>query len=325
MKQAYGYIDLHLHLDGSLSPATARTLAQRANISLPEGEEDLEKLLSCSPQCRDLNEYLTKFDLPCRLMQTEENLEEAAFALCRELQEKRYVYAEIRFAPQKHQSLGLCQQAVVEAVLSGIRKSGFFAQLILCCMRDGIDNSFENEETVRLTERFLGKGVCACDLAGAEALYPNEYYAPLFRQAKAREIPFTIHAGEALGAESVDLALDMGASRIGHGVRGVERESTLERLAHMGVPLEICPTSNVQTGIFPSVSAMPIPTLIQKGVLVTVNADNMTVSQTDVPRETEKLFQAFPRWNLKSLLYENAVKAAFLTQEEKKKLLSPMK
>ncbi|MBP1568297.1 MAG: adenosine deaminase, partial [Oscillospiraceae bacterium] len=159
--------DLHLHLDGSVSVASARRLAAIENVSLPDDDSVLKSMLMVPEDCSDLNEYLERFSLPVSLMQHRESLKAAAEDLCLTLAEKGLMYAEIRFAPQKHCEKGLTQEEVVKAVLDGIAASGFRAGLILCCMRDGSDNRAENLETVRLSYEFQNKGVCACDLAGA--------------------------------------------------------------------------------------------------------------------------------------------------------------
>ncbi len=271
-------IDLHLHLDGSVSLKSARELSKIEGVFLPSSDEELEKLLSVGKNCRDLNEYLEKFTLPVSLLQSEKSLEKCAFNLCRELFEQGFIYAEIRFAPQLHLQKGLTQKQVVESVLKGVKESGFKANVILCAMRSGEDNSRENLETASLVKQFLNKGVCALDLAGAESLFPNEKYSYLFEKAREYNIPFTIHSGEALGAESVEKALEFGAKRIGHGVRSVESEKTLQILKDKKIPLEICPTSNLNTKMFNNYSEIPLEKLIDSGVIVTVNSDNMTVS-----------------------------------------------
>lgn len=317
------FIDLHLHLDGSLSLANARELAALEGIALPDQDQELQKLLMVSDGCRDLNEYLEKFTLPCSLMQSEQTIEAATYHLCCELAQKGFLYAEIRFAPQKHCLKGLTQEQVVQSAIGGLQRSGFHGQLILCCMRDGADNSAENMETVLLTKKYLHQGVCACDLAGAEALFPNEKYAHIFEYARMLSVPFTIHSGEALGPESISLALDYGAQRIGHGIRSIEDPAVVRRLADNRIALEVCPTSNINTCVFEHIKQMPIPQLMDAGVLITINSDNMSVSNTDVPQELQHLTDAFgydyKQW--KAFLL-NAANAAFLSDSDKQQLIN---
>ena len=312
-------IDLHLHLDGSVSLKSARELSKIEGVFLPSSDEELEKLLSVGKNCRDLNEYLEKFTLPVSLLQSEKSLEKCAFNLCRELFEQGFIYAEIRFAPQLHLQKGLTQKQVVESVLKGVKESGFKANVILCAMRSGDDNSRENLETASRVKQFLNKGVCALDLAGAESLFPNEKYSYLFEKAREYNIPFTIHSGEALGAESVEKALEFGAKRIGHGVRSVESEKTLQILKDKKIPLEICPTSNLNTKMFNNYSEIPLEKLIDSGVIVTVNSDNMTVSGTNARKDMQHLIDNLSKEQVRELIL-NSVTASFLSKEEKVEL-----
>ena len=314
--------DLHLHLDGSVSVASARRLAEIENVSLPDDDDELKDLLMVSEDCADLNEYLERFSLPVSLMQSEESLKTAAEDLCNTLSDKGLMYAEIRFAPQKHCGKGLTQKEVVKAVLEGIKASGFDAGLILCCMRDGADNRAENLETVRLSSEFKNNGVCACDLAGAEALFPNEKYIFVFEEAKRLGVRLTVHSGEALGADSVRIALENGANRIGHGVRSEEEEAVVGLLREMDIPLEICPTSNINTCVVKSISELPVNKFMEQGIRVTVNTDNMSVSSTDIKNELKKTVKAFGFGvpELKTLLV-NSVTASFADDTFKEKCL----
>lgn len=314
------YIDLHLHLDGSLSPASVGHLAAMQDISIPESEEEIRRLLSVSADCRDLNEYLEKFAFPGMLLQTREGLREAVRALAEELKAEGHIYAEIRFAPQKHCEKGLTQEKAVSAALEGLALTDFPAQLILCCMR-GDDNRAENLETVEVAAKYLGKGVCAVDLAGAEALFPTENFEDVFALAEKPGVPATIHAGEADGAESVRDALRFGAKRIGHGVRSAEDAALMQVLAETGIPLEICPTSNLNTMVVSELKDYPFRKLLDAGIRLTVNTDNRSVSATDIRREFAILTETFrlTRDEVKTLLL-NAAEAAFAPEAMKNTL-----
>lgn len=317
----YALIDLHIHLDGSLSLASARALADMQGIALPEDDEALSRMLRVSDNCQSLNEYLEKFALPLTLLQTAEAIGEATFRLCRELAEQGLAYAEIRFAPQLHCERCLTQDAVVEAAIRGMKKSGFYASLILCCMRGG-DNLQKNLLTVEVASRFLGKGVCAVDLAGAEALFPNENFIDVIEYAKSLSLPMTLHAGEALGSESVYSALSFGAKRIGHGVRSVEDGALLSRLAESGVTLELCPTSNLNTRVFERIEDYPLRKLLDAGVRVTLNTDNTSVSNTTLAREYQLIADTFSLTEGEIRQFAiSSLKAAFLDDEEKERLL----
>ena len=288
----WGLIDLHLHLDGSLSVSSVRELAAMAAVPVPDSDEELLEKLQVSGDCRDLNEYLEKFDFPCSLMQTEEAVSAAVYNLLEELKSQGLLYAEIRFAPQLHTLRGLTQTQVVRAAVTGLKRSDFKANLILCCMR-GRDNGAANLETLQVAAKFLGKGVCAADLAGAEALFPTESFMELFQIANEKKIPLTIHAGEAAGPESVWAALKCGARRIGHGVRSLEDPVLMARLAQSGTVLEVCPTSNLNTNIFPDMPSYPLRKLMAAGIKVTVNTDNMTVSGVTLRSEMDQMIKTF--------------------------------
>ncbi|HIT67192.1 MAG TPA: adenosine deaminase [Candidatus Merdisoma merdipullorum] len=318
-------IDLHLHFDGSLLPRTVLELAREQGIRLPAEEPDELKLFLTAPEdCKSLNEYLEKFDLPLLVLQTKEAIRKGMYTLVSSLKEQGMLYAEIRFAPQLHTRKGMSQEQVVKAAVLGMQEamagSFFKAKLILCCMR-GADNREENLQTVRTAAAFLGRGVAAADLAGAEALYPTADYEEVFALARELSLPFTIHAGEADGAESVEAAIRMGASRIGHGVRAGEDARLLEELRERRIPLEMCPSSNVQTKAVPSLLEHPILEFLRKGLTVTVNTDNMTVSDTTVEREFGLLREelGMTQEEHRQLLL-NATDAAFLTEEERWRL-----
>lgn len=316
-RQKYALIDLHLHLDGSLSLGTVRELARMQGVSVPQDDSELLNLLQVSENCKDLNEYLEKFSFPCALLQTRPAISTAVSNLIKELQSQGLLYVEIRFAPQLHTMQGLSQTEVVQAAISGLGQCEFRANLILCCMR-GDGNHEQNLETVRVAAEYLGKGVCAVDLAGAEAVFPTENFADLFRTAKEMGVPFTIHAGEADGPESVYQGLRFGAKRIGHGVRSVEDPALLERLATEEITLELCPTSNLNTKVYDSIDVYPLLKLIDAGVKVTINTDNMTVSGATLRSELEKVISAFSLSEDQiRTLQMNAAEASFASPEIK--------
>lgn len=315
-------IDLHLHFDGSLLPRTILELAKEQQLSLPAEDPDELKLFLTAPEdCESLNEYLEKFDLPLSVLQTKEAIRKAMYTLLSSLKEQGMLYAELRFAPQSHLRRGLTQEDVVKAAILGMQEatagSFFMAKLILCCMR-GVDNEEANRKTIEIAATYLGRGVAAVDLAGAEALFPTADYEELFAYTKNLGVPFTIHAGEADGTDSIEAALRFGAARIGHGVRASEDEKMMKLLREKQIPLEMCPTSNVQTKAVSSFSDHPILTFLRSGLKVTVNTDNMTVSDTTIEREYHRLKTelGMTEEEQKTLLF-NAVDAAFLTEEER--------
>lgn len=272
-----------------------RKLAALQNMERYADEELFSKMVA-PKDCQDLNDYLTKFDYPLKLLQTKEALELCTYELLRLQESQGLEYSEIRFAPQLHLQKGLTQQDVVEAVLNGKKKfeeneGNMGSGIILCCMR-GADQCL-NYETVEVAGEYVGKGVNLLDLAGAEALFPTKNYKELFRYAQKLKVPYTIHAGEADGPESIWYALEFGAKRIGHGVRCVEDKELMKRLEKDQIPLELCPTSNLNTKIFDRIEDYPIPKLLDAGIKITINTDNMTVSDTTLERELKLVKETF--------------------------------
>ena len=184
----------------------------------------------------------------------------------------------------------------------------------------------KNEESIDLAAAYLGNGVVAADLAGAEALFATENFSSLFAEAQRKDVPFTIHAGEAAGPESIKAALRLGAQRIGHGVRSLEDTGVIQDLKAANVALEICPTSNLQTRIFESIERFPLEQLLDAGLTITINTDNMTVSNTTLSCEFELLQQHCGLdKNTARELAENAARAVFSDSSEKDRLLAHLR
>ena len=226
------FIDLHLHLDGAITVDIAKKLASLQKIKLPTNDDKkLEALLTVKEDCRNLDDFLNCFGLPVSLLQTYEGIREAVKLVADNIQKQGVIYAEFRFAPQLFTKKGMSQKEVIEAALEGIKLTSLKVNLILCFFRQG-NNHAENLETLELAKKYLKKdeGVVALDIAGSEKLFPNPNFKDLFVKAKDYGIPFTIHAGEALGAESVRQAIEFGASRIGHGVRAYEDPEVVQLL-----------------------------------------------------------------------------------------------
>ena len=312
-------VDLHLHIDGSISVSAARRLAELGGAPLQMDDAALFDRLSVGDACEDLNEYLSKFVFPLSLLQTREQISEAVYLLQEDLIRLGYAYAELRFAPQSHCERGLSQEEVIQAAIEGLHRSAFEGRLILCCMR-GADTHAANVETVELASRYLGRDVVAVDLAGAEALFPTSDYFQVFAHARELGVPITIHAGEADGPLSVRDALAMGAARIGHGVRAVADARLVRELAERRVPLELCVTSELQTGaLFEGTSVESLQRLLDAGVVVTVNSDNCAVSDTWAGHEMVMLSEELDLDEVGvTRLLLNAVDASFADGDTKR-------
>ena len=325
-------IDLHVHLDGSIPLPAAAQLAAEAGLDLSLAE--LQEKMQVPAHCQDLNQYLATFELPLKLMQSAQGIRTVAKAFHEQLDAEGILYAEPRFALGSLTAEGLSQQEVLEAALAG--RADFYAEhpqselhtaYLICAMRGtGEELKHKNEESVDLAAAYLGNGVVAADLAGAEALFATENFSSLFTEAQRKDVPFTIHAGEAAGPESIKAALRLGAQRIGHGVRSLEDTGVIQDLKAAKVALEICPTSNLQTHIFESIERFPLEQLLDAGLTVTINTDNMTVSNTTLSREFELLRQHCGLdKNTARELAENAARAVFSDSSEKDRLLAHLR
>ena len=325
-------IDLHVHLDGSIPLPAAAQLAAEAGLDLSLAE--LQEKMQVPAHCQDLNQYLATFELPLKLMQSAQGIRAVAKAFHEQLDAEGILYAEPRFAPGSLTAGGLYQQEVLEAALAG--RADFYAEhpqsalhtaYIICAMRGtGEALKHKNEESIDLAAAYLGNGVVAADLAGAEALFATENFSSLFAEAQRKDVPFTIHAGEAAGPESIKAALRLGAQRIGHGVRSLEDAGVIQDLKATKVALEICPTSNLQTRIFESIERFPLEQLLDAGLTVTINTDNMTVSNTTLSHEFELLQQHCGLdKNTARELAENAARAVFSDSSEKDRLLAHLR
>lgn len=279
--------DLHCHLDGSLSEECIRRLALEGGVPLPE--KDLKSQLTADSCCESLAEYLTKFDLPLACLTSERSFTEAVKDVMRAAAEENTVYMEIRFAPMLSVREDLSVRDIIEGAVKGIQEGrqlyGTQAELILCGMRH-MDVE-KNIELAKTASDYYGYGVCALDLAGDEAAFPVKQQAEFFRAAKDLGIPFTIHAGECGSAQSIWDALELGASRIGHGIAAAKDERLIRYCGERQIPFEMCPSSNLQTKAVRNRDEYPLVSFLRAGIPVTINTDNRTVSDTSMTRELE--------------------------------------
>lgn len=316
------YIDLHLHLDGSITPEIAKKLAKLQNIELPaRNDEELEDLLQYTVRS-NLVEFLKRFEIPLSLLQTYEGLKEATYLILEDMNKNGDIYVELRYAPQLHTLKGMTQEDAINAVLDGMKKSSLKANIILCLMR-GEGNEAANLETIELARKYLVKdgGVVALDLAGAESLYPTSKYRNEFELVKKYNIPFTIHSGESEGPEGVKLAIEYGASRIGHGVRIREDKEVMALVKEKGIPLELCPTSNYLTQAIASFDDYPIIDYMNDGIKVTINTDDPAIEDTTIEKE-HAVIKKYVGMNDEQQLaiLNNSIDAAFTTNEVKEEL-----
>ncbi len=281
--------DLHVHLDGSLRLSTILDLAQRQRVELPADTEDgLRKAMNIGQNCGSLVEYLKAFDVTLRVMQTEDALSRIAFELAEDAAAENVRYMEVRYAPMLHTRRGLRLTNVVEAVLAGLRaahdKYGIESNVIICGIRNvSVASSLEMAE---LAVAYKNRGVIGFDLAGAEYDHPAKHHRAAFQLVRDNNINVTIHAGEAYGPESIAQAIHVcGAHRIGHGCRLRENGDLLHYVNDHRIPLECCPSSNVQTGAIADLKSHPLKLYYNLGLRVTVNTDNRLVTDTTASKE----------------------------------------
>ena len=317
------YIDLHIHLDGAITLDIAKKLAKIQNITLPTNDDaELEKLLSVPDDCKSLDEFLKCFDFPSSLMQTKEGLSESVRLVADNIKSQGVIYAELRYAPQNHKLKGMTQEESIQAALDGLKKTSLKANLILCFMR-GDGNEAENEETLELAKKYLTKdgGVVGLDLAGAEGLYPTSKYKDLFGKAKEYGIPFTIHAGQSAGADSVKDALDFGPVRIAHGGRSGEDKDIINTLKNKGIVVEMSPTCSRLTHAVEDMTKYPFMEYLHNGIKVTLGTEDMAIERTTIAKEFEYMEKNYGlTYEEKKTLLLNSVDAAFTTDEVKKDL-----
>ena len=298
-------IDLHCHLDGSVTKQGIEKILGR-EVGLSE--------LQVSSECRSLAEYLEKFDLPLECIQTPEGLKEASKEFLLNLQEDNIKYVEVRFAPQLSTNQGMNCTQVVAAVLEGLKAAeeqcGIYYQVIACMMRHHSEEM--NLTMLKECREFLGEGLCAVDLAGDESGFPTGNFYELFRTARKMDYPFTIHAGECGSVQSILDAVEIGAGRIGHGIAMKGNPEVQKLLAKKRVGVEMCPLSNYQTKAVKPGEQYPIREFSEAGVLVTVNTDNRTVSNTNLGKEMMFLQKNFEISDEELYQYQkNALEAAF--------------
>jgi adenosine deaminase len=288
--------DLHVHLDGSLRPQTIVELGRAQGVPLPaDTAEGIERAVGAGSQFGSLVEYLRGFAITLSVLQTEEALERVAFELAEDAHFENVRYMEVRYAPMLHTQKGLRLTRVVEAVLDGLRRAretyGITAKVILCGIRNISPAS--SYEMAELCVAYKGRGVVGFDLAGAEANFPAKDHLAAFKLVRDNNINCTIHAGEAFGPSSIAQAIhDCGAHRIGHGCRLRENGDLLHYVNDHRIPLECCPSSNVQTGAVQSIETHPLKLYFDLGLRVTINTDNRLITKTTVSDELYRVHTA---------------------------------
>jgi adenosine deaminase len=326
---------LHDHLDGGLRAATVVDLARDAGHTLPTTDpEELAAWFTEGAYRHDLDLYLETFEHTVGVMQTKDALSRVAAECAEDLADDGVVYAEVRFAPELHIDGGLTLDEVVEAVLEGFRLGSAGRPITIGTLATAMRHAANSSDIAELALRHRDDGVVGFDIAGSEAGNPPTRHLAAFQEIAKANSHITIHAGEAFGLPSIWEAVQLcGAERLGHGVRIVdditfddEGRPQLGRLAAFvrdrRVALEMCPTSNVHTGVAPSIAQHPIGLLTRLRYRVTVNTDNRLMSNTTMSREMLNLVEAFGfGWDEIEWLTINAMKSAFWPFDQRLRII----
>jgi adenosine deaminase len=329
---------LHDHLDGGVRPQTVAEIAQRIGYqALPAHDPDeLGEWFRDAAASGSLERYLETFAHTLAVMQTPEGIRRVAREAVEDLAAEGVVYAEIRWAPEQHTEGGLTLEQVVDAVLDGFREGEQVAaaagnRIRVGAIASAMRHAARSSEIAELAVANRDRGVVGFDIAGAEAGFPPTRHLDAFEYLHRENFHFTIHAGEAFGLPSIWEAIQWcGTDRLGHGVRITDdiadTSGELGRLAQYvrdkRIPLEMCPSSNVQTGAAKSIDEHPIGLLRKLKFRVTVNTDNRLMSGTSMTREMALLAEAFGYdWADLRWFTINAMKSSFIPFDERLEII----
>jgi adenosine deaminase len=328
---------LHDHLDGGLRPETIVDLAtENGYRDLPADDPvTLRTWFTEAANSGSLERYLETFAHTVAIMQTPAALHRVAYECGADLAADGIVYAEVRFAPEQHARTGLTLEQVVEAVLAGFAEAGHDHGIRVGTLLTAMRHQARGREIAELSVRYRDAGVVGFDIAGAEAGYPPTRHLDAFEYLQRENAHFTIHAGEGFGLPSIWQAIQWcGADRLGHGVRIIDdisdHDSDAPKLGRLAayvrdkrIPLEMCPTSNVQTGAAKSIAEHPIGLLRRLYFRVTVNTDNRLMGDTSLSAEFAHLVEAFGYgWDDLQWFSVNAMKSAFIGFDERLELIN---
>jgi adenosine deaminase len=282
--------ELHVHLDGSLRPATMLELARERGVDLPADDTESLAAYMLVSNAASLEDYLERFHLTLAVMQDAEAIERIAYELAEDHASENVRYVEARFAPVLNTRSGLSGEAVLDAALAGLKRAeadfAVHTAIIVCALRSLPPGS--SLQMAELAVAYKGRGVCAFDVAGAEAGFPVRTHLEALQTAAEAALPITIHAGEGFGAVSIRQAVELGrAGRIGHGTRLLEDPELLAQVRDAGIPLEVCLTSNVQTRVARSYAEHPARLYFDEGLRICLCTDNRLMSGVTLTREYE--------------------------------------
>ncbi len=310
-------VSLHTHLEGSIRPSTYRELMRK----------DLTSELTVSKNCHSLQEFLAKIERGCDLTQKRANLRRVAYECVETASWNNCLYLEIRFGPTVHvlgdMELPDTIEAVLEGLKAGEKEFGTVSRLIVATLRH--EKPEVSKELARLAATYKDDGVVGFDIAGDEATYPAKIHQEAFEIAKKEGLGITVHAGEAGSAANVKEAiLELGATRIGHGIQVVQDMEVMELAKEKEIVFEVCPTSNLHTGAILTLEKYPLVEMAKKGLKITINDDDPETSQISLQSEYELAEKLLKGSISRHELLTNAITGSFASEATKKGLLATL-
>jgi len=319
-------VDLHRHLEGSLRLETLAEVALTHGVNLPSYNiEELRPYVQITEDEPNFHAFLEKFNFLRRFYSKREAIERVAYEAVADAAADNVHYLELRFSPTTlAHNQGFALSEVTDWVIGAVEQAqvdfGVITRLIVTVKRDAHAEEARQVADVALSR--AGRGVVGLDLAGDEVNYPIEPFIDILRDARREGLGLTVHAGEATGAHSVRRAIEeLGADRIGHGVRASEDPAVMELLRSSGVTLEMCPTSNIHTATVPRLARHPLRSFHARGIRVTINTDDPSISSTTLTDEYMIAIReiGLPLSDLGAII-RNGVNAAFLETQERERL-----
>ncbi|MFC3932811.1 adenosine deaminase [Streptococcus dentapri] len=319
--------ELHCHLDGSLSFAAIRRLAEMTDITLPDTDAELQKLVTAPETCESLVDYLATFEVIRPLLQTKEALQLAAYDVAKQAALENVIYLEVRFAPELSMDKGLSANDAVRAVLAGLKEAaadfGITAKALACGMRQS-DPQLTHEILAEIVD-LAPQGLVGFDFAGDEHSFPPASIEKLIREVQLSGYPFTLHAGECGCPSHIADTLKLGIKRLGHATAITNHPELITDFVQADATAELCLTSNLQTKAAQNLLDFPYQQLYEADANITINTDNRTVSNTNLTKEYSLFAQYFGTGIADFFSFnKNAISASFTNTEEKRWLLTQL-
>lgn len=320
-------VELHCHIDGSLRVDTVYELMKKDNILKNDANiDDLKKQLMVNNDCKDLREYLNKFEIPINLMKNTKNIERIVYELLEDSSKENVLYSELRFCPLLHKTKDNSLHEIIESAIEGINRAkkdfNIESNLIMSNMRH---LSFdENIKLIDAAKDYLSSNVVAIDLAGSESDFAPNLHQKLFDYGLKKGFKITVHAGETGIAKNITDSIDLlHAKRIGHGIDSIKDKEIINKLIRENIMLEVCPKSNIDTMAVKDYKDHPIKKLYDLGVKINISTDNRTVSNVTL---TDEYYNLFNKLNFTKedfyKIYQDSINLSFMNEDKKAEFLN---